>query len=109
MDLKEKIEIVKNYKDSFIASLERWLDYAYPTLEEKGKDKSFNKEEYSSIIEDSENLRRKLLMEDFDLSLKEINKLALVQVFIISLWRKNIEATKIAIKETEKIIKDLMS
>ena len=99
-----KIELIKQYKETAIAALNSYLDSMYnltdkyfdkegkmlPLPERNEKVESFIKE-VRADTQKYENVRRKLIDENFDLSLYEINLIALSFNFTIETMKKQVE------------------
>ena len=99
-----KIELIKQYKETAIAALNSYLDSMYNLT-----DKYFDKEgkmlplpkrnkkvenfiqEVRADTQRYESVRRKLIDENFDLSLYEINLVALSFNFTIETMKKQVE------------------
>ena len=111
-----KIELIKQYKETAIAALNSYLDSMYnltdkyfdkegkmlPLPERNAKVENFI-QEVRADTQKYESVRRKLIDENFDLSLYEINLVALSFNFTIETMKKqgcyNIEATAISEEE----------
>lgn len=122
MTLDEKREIVSKNKDPAIAALNSVLDRIYDLQELSKKGKSVTKnddEEYNkflafldSISEDTkkyESVRLKLLKDDFNLSLVEINQVALAFHFCFENMRQQMTSMQKACEIISQIERDLMS
>lgn len=121
MAIEEKIQIIKNYKSSAVAALNSYLDRIYNLT-----DKYFNEDNTlkEGLTEDTkletfllelkkdasnyEEVRRKLIDDNFDLSLKEINFIALSFVYVQTSWEKQVENLNRSIKDIKQIISQLM-
>lgn len=121
MAIEEKIQIIKNYKSSAVAALNSYLDRIYDLT-----DKYFNEDNTlkEGLTEDTkletfllelkkdasnyEEVRRKLIDDNFDLSLKEINFIALSFVYVQTSWEKQVENLNRSIKDIKQIISQLM-
>lgn len=121
MTIEEKIQIIKNYKSSAVAALNSYLDRIYDLT-----DKYFNEDNTlkEGLTEDTkletfllelkkdasnyEEVRRKLIDDNFDLSLKEINFIALSFVYVHTSWEKQVENLNRSIKDIKQIISQLM-
>lgn len=121
MTIEEKIQIIKNYKSSAVAALNSYLDRIYNLT-----DKYFNEDNTlkEGLTEDTkletfllelkkdasnyEEVRRKLIDDNFDLSLKEINFIALSFVYVQTSWEKQVENLNRSIKDIKQIISQLM-
>lgn len=122
MTLTEKQEVIKKNKDEAIAALDRYLDCLYNTTEaafdEEGvlksnlsiseKAKGFLKELKDDEIK-YEKVRRKILDGDFNLSLTEINLVALSFMFASIRMEKMVENYQKAREDLKVLIESLMS
>ena len=113
-----KIELIKQYKETAIAALNSCLDSMYNLT-----DKYFDKEgkmlplpERNATVENFiqevradtqkyESVRRKLIDENFDLSLYEINLVALSFNFTIETMKKQVENLTL----TTEVLSDLVA
>lgn len=98
-----KIELVKQYKETAIAALNSYLDSMYnltdkyfdkegkmlPLPEKNEKVENFIKEVRTGT-QKYESVRRKLIDENFDLSLYEINLVALSLLFTTETMKKQV-------------------
>lgn len=98
-----KIELVKQYKETAIAALNSYLDSMYnltdkyfdkegkmlPLPEKDEKVENFIKEVRTGT-QKYESVRRKLIDENFDLSLYEINLVALSLLFTTETMKKQV-------------------
>lgn len=121
MTIEEKIQVVKEYKTSALAALNSYLDRIYDLT-----DKYFNEDgtlkegltrdekletfllELKADTKKYEDVRKKIIDEDFNLSLKEINLIALSFVYVQTSWEKMINNLNAAIENTKLIISQLM-
>ena len=121
MTIEEKIQIIKEYKTSALAALNSYLDRIYDLT-----DKYFNEDgtlkegltrdekletfllELKADTKKYEDVRKKIIDEDFNLSLKEINLIALSFVYVQTSWEKMINNLNAAIENTKLIISQLM-
>lgn len=120
MNLQEKIEYVKKNKPTAVAALNKVLDRIYDI-----KDKFFDDEEnlkeglerdekaekeLHSLFRDAEKyeeVRQKLLDDDFNLSLAEVNYIGLSYFYLIANWENMIKRLRKAITEAEDGYKKL--
>lgn len=122
MTLEEKREIVVKNKDPALAALEAVSDRIYdltdPLLNDKGnimtaKIGNYDAQQFVKTLRDDsskyESIRGKLLSGDFNLSLAEINYVALAFHFCAENMRGQINSLNKAIEFSEAIVKDLMS
>ena len=116
MTLEEKREIVSENKDVSIAALNAVLDRIYDlkdmreqrkTTESEMEVKLFDELEYDSSK--YENVRAKLLKSDFNLSLAEINYVALAYYFCAENIKQQVELMDKARQMSLDMVKDLMS
>lgn len=121
MTIEEKIQVVKEYKTTTLAALNSYLDRIYDLT-----DKYFNEDETlkEGLTRDEkletfllelkadakkyEDVRKKIIDEDFNLSLKEINLIALSFVYVQTSWEKMNNNLNKAIQDTKLIISQLM-
>lgn len=121
MTIEEKIQVVKEYKTSTLSALNSYLDRIYDLT-----DKYFNEDgtlkegltrdeklekfllELKEDTKKYEAVRRKIIDEDYNLSLKEINLIALSFVYVQTSWEKQVENLNTAIKDIKQIISQLM-
>lgn len=111
-----KIELIKQYKETAIAALNNYLDSMY-NLTDKYFDKKGKmlplperNEKLESFINEIridtqkyESVRRKLIDENFDLSLYEINLVALSFLFTTEIMKKQINN----LTQTIEVLSDL--
>ena len=127
MTLEEKIEFVKQNRDEAIVVLNGLLDanytvieshdeYMRTVIEEMGQTLKENDEAgrqfVMNIKEDVdvyEKVRRKLLNNDFNLSLLEINYIGLAYMFYAIRFKKTIDNLKKAQQYSEETHKKLIS
>jgi hypothetical protein len=117
MTLQEKQSLIKESKEAAIAALNAYLDAVYNLtddyfdeegnlldyLSEDEKLENFVKS-LRSNTKDYENVRAKLINNDFNLSLFEINIVMLSFYYIDNRWKSQIEQLKIARNEAQKLI-----
>ena len=122
MTLEEKREIIIKNKDPALAALESVSDRIYdltdPLLNDKGnimtaKIGNSDAQQFVKQLRDDSNkyekVRQKLLSGDFNLSLTEINYVALAFHFCSERMRGEIISLEKAIELSEGIVKDLIS
>lgn len=111
-----KIELIKQYKETAIAALNNYLDSMY-NLTDKYFDKKGKmlplperNEKLESFINEIridtqkyESVRRKLIDENFDLSLYEINLVALSFLFTTEIMKKQVNN----LTQTIEVLSDL--
>lgn len=117
-----KIELIKKYKETAIAALNSYLDSMYnltdkyfdkegkmlPLPERNEKVKNFI-QEVRADTQKYENVRRKLIDENFDLSLYEINLIALSFNFTIETMKKQAENLTRTIEVLSDLVAALMA
>lgn len=117
-----KIELIKKYKETAIAALNSYLDSMY-NLTDKYFDKDGNmlplperNEKVENFIQEVradtqkyESVRRKLIDENFDLSLYEINLVALSFNFTIETMKKQVENLTRTIEVLSDLVAALMA
>lgn len=121
MTTKEKIQIIKDHKSSAVAALNSYLDRIYDLTDKYFNEDNTLKEgltkdtkletfllELKKDANNYEEVRRKLIDDNFDLSLKEINFIALSFVYVQISWEKQVENLNTAIKDIKQIISQLM-
>ena len=113
-----KIELIKQYKDTAIAALNSYLDSMYnltdkyfdkegkmlPLPERNEKVENFT-QEVRADTQKYESVRRKLIDENFDLSLYEINLVALSFNFTIETMKKQVEN----LTRTTEVLSDIVA
>lgn len=117
-----KIELIKKYKETAIAALNNCLDSMY-NLTDKYFDKDGKmlplperNEKVGNFIQEVradtqkyESVRRKLIDENFDLSLYEINLIALSFNFTIETMKKQVENLTRTIEVLSDLVAALMA
>lgn len=119
--MEEKIQIIKENRDAAIAALNSYLDRIYNLTNQyftednqlkKGLTKDEKLEKFLMELRNDaskyESVRRKLLDENYDLSLKEINYVALAFTYVSATWQTMIKNLTKAIEETKPIVSKLM-
>jgi hypothetical protein len=122
MTLIDKINIIKENKESAIKALNAYLDSIYNLTdqyfdnENNLKEGLTHDENLEKFIKETrqdadkfEKVRRKLIDNDFDLSATEIARVGLAYVFISTSWDKQITNLQKAKEEVTNIIEKLMS
>lgn len=117
-----KIDLIKNYRKSAIAALNSYLDSMYNLT-----DKYFDKEgkmlplpeknekvenfinEIRTDTQKYESVRRKLIDENFDLSLYEINLVALSLLFTTETMKKQVNNLTQTIEALSDLVAALMA
>lgn len=119
--MEEKIQLIKENKDAAVAALNSYLDKIYDLTDKyftednqlkEGLTKDEKLEKFLMELKNDaskyESVRRKLLDENYDLSLKEINYVALAFTYVSTTWQTMIKNLTKAIEETKPIVSKLM-
>ena len=119
--MEEKIQIIKENRDAAIAALNSYLDKIYGLTDQyftsdgklkEGLTKDEKLEKFLlELKEDAskyESVRRKIIDEDYNLSLIDINHVALAFTYISATWQTMIKNLTKAIEETKPIVSKLM-
>lgn len=119
--MEEKIQLIKENKDAAVAALNAYLDKIYDLTDKyftednqlkEGLTKDEKLEKFLMELKNDaskyESVRRKLLDENYDLSLKEINYVALAFTYVSATWQTMIKNLTKAIEETKPIVSKLM-
>ena len=119
--MEEKIQLIKENKDAAVAALNSYLDKIYNLTDQyftednqlkEGLTKDEKLEKFLMELRNDaskyESVRRKLLDENYDLSLKEINYVALAFTYVSATWQTMIKNLTKAIEETKPIVSKLM-
>ena len=119
--MEEKIQLIKENKDAAVAALNSYLDKIYNLTDQyftednqlkEGLTKDEKLEKFLMELRNDaskyESVRRKLLNENYDLSLKEINYVALAFTYVSATWQTMIKNLTKAIEETKPIVSKLM-
>ena len=116
-----KIYLIRDNKDAAIAALNSYLDRIYNLTDDYFEDGKLKEgltpdEKIEKFVlelrEDAskyEKVRRKLIDNDFNLSLVEINYIALAFVYIVQRWKNEQKMILNAINQTQDIIAVLMT
>ena len=117
----EKINLIRDNRDAAIAALNVYLDKIYKLTEDYFEDGKL-KEGLSSdaklerfileLRDDAtkfESVRRKLIDNDFNLSLEEVNYVALGFVYMAESWQSQIKNLTLAVEQARTITKTLMA
>lgn len=116
-----KIYLIRDNKDAAIAALNSYLDRIYNLTDDYFEDGKLKEgltpdEKIEKFVlelrEDAskyEKVRRKLIDNDFNLSLVEINYIALAFVYIVQRWKNEQKMILNAINQTQDIIAVLMA
>lgn len=119
--MEEKIQIIKENRDAAIAALNSYLDKIYGLTNQyftsdgilkEGLTKDEKLEKFLlELKEDAskyESVRRKIIDEDYNLSLIDINHVALAFTYVSATWQTMIKNLTKAIEETKPIVSKLM-
>ena len=119
--MEEKIQIIKDNRDAAIAALNSYLDKIYGLTDQyftsdgilkEGLTKDEKLEKFLlELKEDAskyESVRRKIIDEDYNLSLIDINHVALAFRYVSATWQTMIKNLTKAIEETKPIVSKLM-
>ena len=119
--MEEKIQLIKENKDAAVAALNSYLDKIYTLTDQyftednqlkEGLTKDEKLEKFLIELKNDaskyESVRRKLIDENYDLSLKEINYVALAFTYVSTTWQTMIKNLTKAIEETKPIVSKLM-
>ena len=119
--MEEKIQLIKENKNAAVAALNSYLDKIYTLTDQyftednqlkEGLTKDEKLEKFLIELRNDaskyESVRRKLIDENYDLSLKEINYVALAFTYVSTTWQTMIKNLTKAIEETKLIVSKLM-
>ena len=119
--MEEKIQLIKENKDAAVAAINSYLDKIYNLTDQyftednqlkEGLTKDEKLEKFLMELKNDaskyESVRRKLIDENYDLSLKEINYVALAFTYVSATWQTMIKNLTKAIEETKLIVSKLM-
>lgn len=119
--MEEKIQIIKENRDAAVAALNSYLDKIYGLTDQyftsdgilkEGLTKDERLEKFLlELKEDAskyESVRRKIIDEDYNLSLIDINHVALAFTYVSATWQTMIKNLTKAIEETKPIVSKLM-
>lgn len=117
----EKINLIRDNREAAIAALNVYLDKIYKLTDdyfENGKLKEgltpdAKLEKFILELRDDadkfEFVRRKLINNDFNLSLEEVNYVGLGFVYMAESWQSQIKNLTLAAEQAQAIIKTLMA
>lgn len=117
----EKINLIRDNRDAAIAALNAYLDKIYNLTDSYFDNGVLKKEltpdeklqnfllELRDDAQKFESVRRKIIENDFNLSLKEINYVALAFTYLSESWQNQIKNLTTAREQAQQIIKTLMS
>ena len=116
----EKINLIRDNRDAAIAALNVYLDKIYKLTEDYFEDGKLKEglssdaklEKFILELRDDatkfESVRRKLIDNDFNLSLEEVNYVALGFVYMAESWRSQIKNLTLVVEQAQAITKALM-
>ena len=116
----EKINLIRDNRDVAIAALNVYLDKIYKLTDDYFEDGKLKEglthdaklEKFILELRDDtnkfESVRRKLIDNDFNLSLEEVNYIALGFVYMAESWRSQIKNLTLAVEQAQAITKVLM-
>ena len=117
----EKINLIRDNRDAAIAALNVYLDKIYKLTEDYFEDGKLKEglssdaklEKFILELRDDatkfESVRRKLIDNDFNLSLEEVNYVALGFVYMAKSWQSQIKNLTLAVEQARTITKTLMA
>lgn len=117
----EKINLIRDNRDAAIAALNVYLDKIYKLTEDYFEDGKLKEglssdaklEEFILELRDDatkfESVRKKLIDNDFNLSLEEVNYVALGFVYMAESWQSQIKNLTLAVEQARTITKTLMA
>lgn len=117
----EKINLIRDNRDAAIAALNVYLDKIYKLTDDYFEDGKLKEglssdaklEKFILELRDDaikfESVRRKLIDNDFNLSLEEVNYIALGFVYMAESWRSQIKKLTLAVEQAQAITKVLMA
>lgn len=121
MELEKKQKLIQNNKDTAVAALDSYLDKLYNLTDGyKTEDGDFDSSRpldksiadfVKELIQDTikfEDVRLKLLANDFNLSLYEVNLIALAYYYVTISMEHQIENAQKALAEIKPLIPQLM-
>lgn len=119
--MENKLSLIKEHKSAAISALNAYLDKIYyltdTFLDENGnliegltydeKPVNFVKS-LTKDAEEYEKIRKKLIEDNFDLTLYEINLVGLSFYYVNQSWQKQIKQLLAAVEESNKIVEVLL-
>ena len=117
----EKINLIRDNRDAAIAALNVYLDKIYKLTDDYSEDGKLKEglssdaklEKFILELRDDatkfESVRRKLIDNDFNLSLEEVNYVALGFVYMAESWQSQIKNLTLAVEQARTITKTLMA
>ena len=115
----EKINLIRDNRDAAIAALNVYLDKIYKLTDDYFEDGKLKEglssdaklEKFILELRDDatkfESVRRKLIDNDFNLSLEEVNYVALGFVYMAESWQSQIKNLTFAVEQARTITKTL--
>ena len=117
----EKINLIRDNRDAAIAALNVYLDKIYKLTDDYFEDGKLKEglssdaklEKFILELRDDatkfESVRRKLIDNYFNLSLEEVNYIALGFVYMAESWQSQIKNLTLAVEQARTITKTLMA
>ena len=117
----EKINLIRDNRDAAIAALNVYLDKIYKLTEDYFEDGKLKEglssdaklEKFILELRDDatkfESVRKKLIDNDFNLSMEEVNYVALGFVYMAESWQSQIKNLTLAVEQARTITKTLMA
>ena len=117
----EKINLIRDNRDAAIAALNVYLDKIYKLTDDYFEDGKLKEglssdaklEKFILELRDDatkfESVRRKLIDNDFNLSLEEVNYVAFGFVYMAESWQSQIKNLTLAVEQARTITKTLMA
>ena len=117
----EKINLIRDNRDAAIAALNVYLDKIYKLTDDYFEDGKLKEglssdaklEKFILELRDDatkfESVRKKLVDNDFNLSLEEANYVALGFVYMAESWQSQIKNLTLAVEQARTITKTLMA
>ena len=117
----EKINLIRDNRDAAIAALNVYLDKIYKLTDDYFEDGKLKEglssdaklEKFILELRDDatkfESVRKKLVDNDFNLSLEEVNYVALGFVYMAESWQSQIKNLTLAVEQARTITKTLMA
>lgn len=117
----EKINLIRDNRDAAIAALNVYLNKIYKLTDDYFEDGKLKEglssdaklEKFILELRDDatkfESVRRKLIDNDFNLSLEEVNYIALGFVYMAESWQSQIKKLTLAVEQAQAITKVLMA
>ena len=121
VEMVEKINLIRDNRDAAIAALNVYLDKIYKLTDDYFEDGKLKEglssdaklEKFILELRDDatkfESVRRKLIDNDFNLSLEEVNYVALGFVYMAESWQSQIKNLTLAVEQARTITKTLMA